>query len=134
MEKLLSNQEFNALLKGVVVERHDFTKALLAVKPSSVDEVLAKLKIYWKVAKPVLKVAKLITPPKVDKGIDEFIAIVNRLCEGATGDEQSQLLDKFAIAWGIVEPILEAAKGITPPKADAVIDEVIKIGGLLQKS
>ena len=134
MEKLLSNQEFNALLTETKVVARDFKRDLVEGTPSSVDEVLGKLKIYWKVIKPVLRVAKLITPQKIDKGIDEFIVIVDRLCGGASGEEQSQLLEKFAIVWGIVTPILEAAKGITPPKADAIIDEVLKIGELLAKS
>lgn len=134
MENLLSNIEFNALLKDIKVEKHDFRTAFVADLPSPVDEALAKLKIYWKVVKPVLKVLKLITPPKIDKGIDEFIVIVDRLCGGASSDEKSQLLEKFAIIWGIVWPILESAKEITPPKADAIIDEVLKIGEILSKS
>jgi len=43
-------------------------------------------------------------------------------------------LEKFAAIWGTVRAILDAAKGITPPKADAIIDEVIKIGDLLTRS
>jgi hypothetical protein len=134
MEKLLTNHEFNALLKDIKVDEHDFKKALIQDTPKSVDEVLAKLKIYWKLIKPILKVAKLITPPKIDKSIDEFIAIVNQLCGETTEEEQSLLLEKFAIVWWVIVPILKAAKGITPPKADAIIDDVLKIGDLLAKS
>lgn len=134
MEKLLSNQEFNALLKDIKVEEHNFKMALLSDAPTNVDELLGKFKNYWRVVRPVLKVTKLITPAKIDKGIDQFIVVVDRLCGGATGDEQSQLLDKFAIVWGIITPILETAKEITPQKADAIIDEVLKIGNLLAKS
>jgi hypothetical protein len=134
MEKLLTNAEFNALAKKIKIEKHDFREALIADKPRSVDEVLAKLKLYWKLIKPILKVAKLITPPKVDKGINEFIAVVDKLTGGATADEQSVLLEKFAVVWGIVKPILESVKSITGPKVDAIIDEVIKIGDLLAAS
>jgi hypothetical protein len=134
MEKLLSNQEFNALLADVKVERHDFKRDLVEGTTRGVDDVLGKLTVYWKVVKPILKVAKLITPQKIDKGINELIGIVDRLCGGATGEEKSQLLEKFAVAWAIVVPVLESAKGITPPKADAIIDEVLKIGEMLTKS
>jgi hypothetical protein len=134
MEKLLTNQEFNALLKEMKVEEHDYKRALIKDVPGSIDDALDKLKIYWKLIKPILKVAKLITPPKIDKAIDEFISVVNRLCGETTVEEQSQLLEKFAVVWGIIVPILEAAKGITPPKADAIIDEVLKIGDLLTRS
>lgn len=134
MEKLLTNQEFNALLKEIKVEEHDFRRALIRDVPGSVDDALDKLNIYWKLIKPILKVAKLITPPKIDKAIDEFIAIVNKLCGETTEEEQSMLLEKFAIVWGIIAPILEATKGITPPKADAIIDEVLKIGEMLTRS
>jgi len=134
MEKLLSNEEFNNLLKSVKVEKQDFNMFLLEDKKGGVDEALAKLKVYWKIAKPVLKAVKLVTPRKIDKGIDEFIAIVDQLTGEATEEEISVLLEKFAIVWGIVKPILEAAKEFTPPKSDAIIDEVIKIGDLLAKS
>jgi hypothetical protein len=134
MEKLLTNQEFNSLLKEVKLETYDFKRDLVLDTPRSVDDVLAKLKTYWKVIKPLLKVAKLITPKKIDKAIDEFITIVDKLVGGASVDEQSQLLERFAAIWGTVRAIMDAAKGITPPKADAVIDEVIKIGDLLARS
>lgn len=134
MEKLLSNQEFNTLLKEIKVERYDFERGIIEDSPKGVDVMLGKLKIYWKLIKPLLKITKLITPKRIDKGINEFISIVDRLYGETTEEEQSQLLDKFAMAWGIVSPVLIAAKGITPPKADAIIDEVLKIGELLSKS
>lgn len=135
MEDLLSNQEFNVLLKETKVERYDFERSLFEESPKSVDEVLEKLKKYWKLVRFILKVAKVITPRKIDKGINEFISIVNRLCkESNEGEEQSKLLDRFAIVWGIILPVLISIKGLTPPKADLIIEEVIKIGELLSKS
>ncbi len=134
MEKILSNQEFNNLLKDIKIEQVDFRGALVRDVPKSIDEVLAKLKIYWKVIKPILKIVKLITPRKIDKAIDEFIAIVDKLLQETDEQAQSELLDRFAVVWGIVRPGLVAAKAITPPKADAIIDEVIKIGDLLASS
>jgi len=134
MENLLSNQEFNALLKEVKVEKHDFQRGLIDDIPKGVDDVLGKLKIYWKIIKPILKVTKIITPRKIDKGINEFISIVNRLCQEPSEEEQSELLDKFAILWGIISPILISVKALTPRKADLIIDEVLQIGDLLAKS
>ena len=135
MEKLLSNEEFNALLKDVELKKGDVMVSFLADPTSGVDEALKKLKVYWKIIKPILKVAKLITPRKIDKAIDEFIGIVNKLVDETTSDdEESELLLKFALVWGTVKPVLVAAKGITPPKADAIIDEIIKVGDLLAKS
>jgi hypothetical protein len=134
MEKLLTNQEFNALLKDIKVEKHDFAAAFVAGDVNVVDNALAKLKTYWKIVRPVLKLVKLVTPVKIDKGIDEFIPVVDRLAGGATGEEQTKLLEKFAMVWGLVKPILEGVTEITPPKADAIIGEVIKIGELLAKS
>ena len=134
MESVLSNAEFNALLKEVKVEKHGFTADFHAGALVGVDPVLEKLKVYWKVIKPILRIAKLISPPKIDKGIDEFIAIVDRLLSNPPEAEKSELLERFAIVWGIVRPILVAVKDITPAKADAIIDEVIKIGDLLAKS
>ena len=135
MENLLSNQEFNALAKDIKLEHHDFKAAVISDTPISIEELLGKFKVYWKVIKPILKVAKLITPPKIDKGIDEFITIVDRLLHEQMEElEQSKLLEKFAIIWGIIKPILEKAKDFTGPKVDAIIDEVIKIGDWLAKS
>jgi hypothetical protein len=36
----------------------------------SVDELLEKFCPYWRLGKPVLRVAKIFTPEKVDKAID----------------------------------------------------------------
>jgi hypothetical protein len=130
----LSSKDFNALADDIKIVPSNFQLAVIGNNPPTVDEVLAKLKVYWKVIKPVLKVAKLITPPKVDKGVNEFISVVDKLTGGATGDERSKLLEKFAIVWGLVRPILVTAKDITGPKIDAIIDEVVKIGDLLTKS
>ena len=128
------NKNLNDLFDKIKIEKIDYELVALSKSPDKVDDVLSKLKIYWKPVKLVLKVAKLITPQKIDKGINEFIAVVDRLCGGATDEEQSQLLDKFAVIWGIVMPILVTAQEITGPKVDAVIDEVLKIGDLLSKS
>jgi hypothetical protein len=134
MENLLSNQEFNDLLKEVKIEKHDFQRGIIDDIPKSVDDLLGKLKIYWKIIKPILKIAKIITPQKIDKGINEFISIVNRLCQDSSEEEQSDLLDKFAIHWGIISPILISVKALTPQKADLIINEVLQIGDLLAKS
>lgn len=134
MEHNLSNKEFNDMLKNLQLESVKINAVTLSESPDRVDEVLATLGHYWKVIKPILKAARAVTPPKVDKGINEFIAIVDRLCGGATGEEQSALLEKFAMVWALVRPIMLAAKEFTPPKADLVLDQVIEIGDMLSKS
>lgn len=134
MEHNLSNKEFNDMLKHLQLEQVKIDAVTLTESPERVDEVLAILGHYWKVIKPILKAARAVTPPKVDKGINEFVAIVDRLCGGAAGEEQSQLLEKFAMVWAVVRPILIAAKEFTPPKADLVLDEVVKVGDMLSKS
>jgi hypothetical protein len=135
METIMTNAEFNALVKSIKLTPTNFESQLMATESTlNVDEVLAQLCTYWKVAKPILKLAKIITPPKVDKAIDEILNIVDRLCSNPDGDEKNALLDKFTMVWGTVKPILETAKDLTGPKADKVIDEIIKIGDLLAKS
>jgi len=134
MENLLTNEEFNALVKDIKVEKIDFKSAHLDGGSGNMDDVLVKLKIYWEMVGPVLHVSKLISPPKIDKGIEEFISTVDRLCNGAIEGEQAELPDKFAAGWGTVYPVLETAKDFTSPKADAIINEVIKIGNMITRS
>lgn len=131
MEKFLTNQEFNDLVKEIKLETYDLRRDLVLDTLKSVDDVLTKLKPYWKVIKPLLKIVKIVTPRKIDKVIDEFIAIVDKLLGGVSEDEQSLLLEKFAAIWGTIKPILVNVKGITGQKVDAIIDEVIKIGDIL---
>lgn len=133
MEKLMTNTQFNELVEKVKVIPTVSSKEFAPAKSSSVDEVLGHLCQYWQIAKPVLKVTKLITPPKVDKAIDEILAIVGKLCSASTEDEKSELVEKFAMVWGTVKPVLVAAKDITGKKVDQVIDEVVKIGDMLTK-
>jgi hypothetical protein len=134
MEKLLTNQEFNDLVKEIKLETYDLRKDLVLETQKSVEDVLAKLKPYWKVIKSLLKIVKIVTPRKIDKAIDEFIAIVDKLLEETSGTVPSDLLEKFAAIWGTIKPILVNIKGITGQKVDAIIDEVIKIGDRLAQS
>ncbi len=135
MEELMTNAEFNAIVKSVKLqpstEHHEMMMTTGELKTT---DVLGQLCVYWKVAKPILKLIKIVTPPKIDKAIDEMLAIVDKLCSNPSEDEQSDLLEKFAMIWGTVKPILETAKAFTGAKADKVIDEIIKIGDLLSKS
>ena len=131
MEKLMTNAQFNELVEKVKIVQIDSTEELVSKGTSSVDDTLGHLCQYWQIAKPILKVTKLITPPKVDKAIDEILAIVGKLCSAPTEDEKSKLLEKFAMVWEPVKPILVAAKDITGKKVDQVIDEVVKIGDML---
>lgn len=134
METLLkSSAEFEALVKSIKLSDDVTTRAVAKDFDVSVDELLQKMCNYWKLGKPVLKIAKIFTPAKVDKAIDEIITIFDKLCGGATGEERSQLLEKFAVVWPIVKPVLEGVKIFTGPKADKIIDEIIKIGDLLSR-
>lgn len=134
METLMTNAQFNDLVKQVKIVPNEFTNKFALEAVLNVDDVLTQLCSYWKVAKPILKLAKIITPPKIDKAIDEILVIVDKLCSNPTEGEKSVLLEKFAMIWGTVKPILEAAKSFTGPRADKIIDEIIKIGDLLAKS
>ncbi|HLN74486.1 MAG TPA: hypothetical protein VK205_14435 [Prolixibacteraceae bacterium] len=131
MEKLMTNAQFNELVEKVIIVPIEESKQYGLKGTSTVDETLEHLGQYWKIAKPILKVIKLITPPKIDKAIDEILAIVSKLCSSPTDDEKSELLEKFAKVWGTVKPVLTAAKAITGKKVDLVIDEIIKIGDML---
>ena len=132
METILNNSaEFDKLVKSIKLSDDIMTKAVTLDFKLSVDELIQKLCNYWKLGKPVLKLAKILTPKKVDKAIDEIIAVCDKLCGGATGEEQSKLLERFAVAWPLVKPVLVGVKNITGPKADKIIDEIIKIGDLL---
>jgi len=53
------------------------------------------------------------------------------LCGGATGDEQSALLEKFALYWPAVRTVLVSIKAITSSRVDRIIDEVLRVGDLL---
>ena len=134
MEDLLKKQQFLALVDGITVQTLDHRVLALSLTPTSVDDSLARLCQYWPIAKQVLKAAKWITPPKIDKIIDEVIAIVSSLCGTPTDTEKSDLLQRFAAIWGTIKPILLAAKNVTGPKVDLIIDEIVKIGDLLSKS
>lgn len=134
MENLLTNAQFNELVSNVKIVPNEFSNKLVFEGVMNVDDVLTQLCSYWTIAKPILSMAKIITPPKIDKAIDELLGIVNKLCADPSEDEKSVLLDKFALVWGTVKPILVGAKAITGAKADKVIDEIVKIGDLLTKS
>lgn len=132
METLLkSSAEFDALVKSIKLSDDVTVKAMANDFTISIDELLQKLCNYWKLGKPVLKIAKIFTPAKVDKAIDNIIVICDKLCGGASGEERSQLLEKFAQVWPIVRPVLIGIKTFTGPKADKIIDEILKIGDLL---
>lgn len=134
MENLMTNAQFNDLVKQVKIVPNNFTNQFALEAVLNVDEVLTQLCSYWRIAKPVLRFAKIITPPKIDKAIDEILVIVDKLCSNPSEGEKSELLEKFAMIWGTVKPLLEAAKSFTGPKADKIFDEIIKIGDLLSKS
>jgi hypothetical protein len=132
METLLMNSaEFDALVKSIKLSEDFMPRAISRDFAFSVDELLEKFCPYWKLGKPVLRIAKIFTPAKVDKAIDEFIVICDRLCKEPPGPEVSTLLEKFAMKWPVVKPVLEGVKAFTGPKADKIIDELIKIGDLL---
>jgi hypothetical protein len=133
MEKSMTNAEFNELVKKMRIVPVDYSVRLALEGTSPVDEALEHLRQYWQVAKPILKSAKLITPPKVDKAINEILTIVGKLCSSPGEQEKSELLQRFEKVWRIAKPVLKASKEITGKKADQVIDEVIKIGDLLGK-
>lgn len=130
----MTNAQFNELVDKVKIVPNEFSNKLVFEGVMNVDEVLSQLCSYWIIAKPILSMVKIITPPKIDKVIDELLVIVNKLCANPSESEKSALLEKFAIIWGTVKPILEGAKAITGAKVDKVIDEIVKIGDLLTKS
>lgn len=127
----MTNAQFNELVEKVKLVPTDDSQQFGPKGTSTVDETLGHLCQYWQIAKPILKVTKLITPRKVDKAIDEILVIVGQLCSASTEDEKSELVEKFAIVWEPVKPVLVAAKDITGKKVDQVIDEVVKIGDML---
>jgi hypothetical protein len=132
MEALPKNSaEFNALVKSIKLPEELRAKAISRDFALTADELIAQFCPYWHVARTILRIAKVLTPPKVDAAIDEIIAICDRLCGGATGDEQSALLEKFEQVWPVVKPVLVAVKAITSPKVDAIIDNIVRVGDLL---
>ena len=129
----LTNANFNRLADEITIQPL-VQKDVLSLKDKDVTEIIDKLKVYWPLTRIVLRSSKLLVPQKIDKGIDEFISIVDRLTSDPSPQEKGELLEKFAVVWGIIHPILTKAKDITGPKADAVIDQVLIIGKLLSAS
>ncbi len=134
MENLMTNAQFNELVINVEIDPNEFSNKLDFEGPFNVDDMLTKLCSYWTIAKPILRLVKIITPPKIDKAIDELLVIVNKLCAETSEGEKSALLEKFAMVWGTVKPILVGVKAITGAKVDKVNDEIVKIGDLLAKT
>jgi len=132
METLLkSSAEFDALVKSIKLSEDVMTRAFSRDFTLSVDDLLQKLCPYWRLGKPILRIAKIFTPTKVDKAIDEIIAICDKLCGDANPEEKSALLEKFTLYWPMVKPVLEGVKVFTGAKADKIIDEIIKTCDLL---
>lgn len=132
METLIkSSAEFDALVRSIKLSDDVMIRAVSSNFTLTFEELLAKFCPYWRLGKPVLDIVKVLTPPKVDKAIDEVIAICDKLCGDATPGEVSVLLEKFSEYWPVVAPVLIKVKDFTGPKADKIIDEIIIIGNLL---
>ncbi len=134
MENLMTNEQFNMAVGGIKIIPKRQSKELVLEGKFDINDALTQLGIYWTVAKPVLNLAKIITPRKINKTITELTVVVDKLCKSPSENEKSELLDKFAMVWGTVRPILENTKALTGPKADKIIDEFNQIGDVLATS
>ena len=93
---------------------------------------VAKFCQLWPVLEGVLNAVKIFTGRKVDKVIDDLIAIADDVC-GTEPSEQAQqeLIGKICQIWEKVVPILKIVKFFTGKKVDKVIDDFIALGNLV---
>ena len=131
----MNNYEFNSLISEVNANLKVGSHLLTSESENILDDTLQELSIYWKIVRPILKAAKLLSNSDLSKIIGEFIAIVDKLCQNTLGDEQSELLEQFSQLWGYIKPVLESAKNfINNPEAEEILDGIIKVGDILTKS
>lgn len=134
METLMTNEQFNMAVTGIKIIPRVQNREMAFEGAFNVNDALIQLKTYWEIARPVLNVVKIITPRKINKAIKELTAVVDKLCSNPSEEDKSELLEKFALVWGSVKPILVSAKAITGPKADKIIDDFNQIGDMMATS
>lgn len=98
----------------------------------TVDAAVQQFCPYWLIAKGVFETVKTLTPESVDKAIDEFITIADRICGNVSAS--SEYVGNFAKVWPTIRPVLETAKLITPNEVDKAIDEFVKLVNLITRA
>lgn len=125
MESQLSNEP-NGMPTFQLKAGKDY-RSVFVTEAANVEGLLSELCRYWNIAKTVLEAAKMIKPANANKAIDNLCRIIDRLCRTKDVQARNELLDQFNEVWETVKPKLLAAKVITGPKVEAIVDEVIRI-------
>jgi len=119
--------ESNELIKKFQLRANKDYRSVFLADSGNVEGLLADLCKYWNIAKTVLEAAKMINPANTNRSIDSLCDIIDRLCRATDTQTRAELLERFGAIWEVVRPKLVAAKLITGPKVEAIMDEVIRI-------
>lgn len=126
MESYASNESNGWVNKFQLMASKDYRSVFVA-DAANVEGLIAELCRYWNIAKTVLEAAKMIHPANTNKAIDTLCDIIDRLCRTRDAQTRSELLERFTVLWETVKPKLLAAKVITGPNVESIINEVIRI-------
>lgn len=106
----------------------------ISASDSDPDKFIAKIQEVWPVVREVLDAVKVLTGDKVDKIIDDIIALGDKIAAGkGTVADQAEFIQKICKNWDKIRKVLKAVKIFCGKKVDRVIDKFIELGDLMAK-